>query len=119
MLLAGEGLQLQRTAHFAPVQMPNIGELGVRPYQSGLLLASSADYGQIVCHCERVSRGELIDAMQSTIPARSVDGLRRRTRALQGRCQGFNCHAAILALLAEHTNQSAHALLGLDGNHAD
>lgn len=118
-LLAEAGLQLRPVASFTPITMPNIGEAHTRPYQSARLLASNADYGQIVCHCERVSRGELIDAMQATIPARNLDGLRRRTRALQGRCQGFNCHAAIVALMAKYMKQSTRELLGLDGDYAD
>jgi glycerol-3-phosphate dehydrogenase len=50
------------------------------------------------------------------VPARTVDGLRRRTRALQGRCQGFNCHAAVLALLARETGQSPGALTLLEAS---
>ena len=51
-------------------------------------------YGRIVCFCERVTRGEIRDALASPIPPVDLDGLRRRTRALMGRCQGFFCGAA-------------------------
>ncbi|MGW0869350.1 FAD-dependent oxidoreductase [Streptomyces sp. NPDC002740] len=59
------------------------------------------EYGVLVCHCERVSLGEIRDALAHPIPPRTVDGLRRRTRARAGRCQGFHCGAAVRALLEE------------------
>ena len=79
--------------------MPNIGEFGTRPYQDGELIGRDPDYGRIVCFCERVTRGEIDAALDSPIPPADADGLRRRTRALMGRCQGFFCGAEIAAAL--------------------
>lgn len=112
-LLAEAELALRPKSDFKPVRMPNIGEANSRPYQSPALIAENPNYGRIVCFCERVTAGELIDAAHATIPARSLDGLRRRTRALQGRCQGFNCHAAVAALLAQESGQTMDQLLML------
>src|SRR6185503_19191960 len=84
---------------FKTIKMPNIGEAFTRPYQNEELIAKNADYGKIICHCERVTLGELNDALASPIPATTLDALRRRTRAIQGRCQGFNCHAALVSSL--------------------
>ena len=98
-LLAGAGLELEAKADFKTVKMPNIGEAGTRPHQCAEMIAENPEYGEIVCHCELVSRGEINDATQAAIPATTIDGLRRRTRALQGRCQGFNCHAALVKSL--------------------
>jgi glycerol-3-phosphate dehydrogenase len=109
-LLGAAGLPLKMKADFRSVKMPHIGQAQTRPYQSADSIARDPSYGEIVCHCERVTRGELVDATHSTIPARNLDGLRRRTRAMQGRCQGFNCHAALVALLARETDQPAEAL---------
>jgi glycerol-3-phosphate dehydrogenase len=58
--------------------------VSARPYQSAERIAENADYGHIVCHCERVTRGEIRDAAGAPVPARSLDGMRRRTRALHG-----------------------------------
>jgi glycerol-3-phosphate dehydrogenase len=101
-LLAEAGLRLEPKAEFKLVRMPNIGEAGMRPYQSAERIAADPRYGEMVCHCERVSRGELLDALHTIVPARTLDGLRRRTRAMQGRCQGFNCQAALLRILANN-----------------
>jgi L-2-hydroxyglutarate oxidase LhgO len=98
-LLKEAGLELRRKAEFKTIRMPNIGEANVRPYQNAGLIAENLDYGRIVCHCERVTLGELNDAICSEIPAASLDALRRRTRAMQGRCQGFNCQAELLMSL--------------------
>ena len=81
--------------------MPNSGEFGIRPHQDAELIGRDSEYGRIVCFCERVSRGEVRDALGSPIPPVDADGLRRRTRALMGRCQGFFCGAEIAAELSE------------------
>ncbi|MBI5933021.1 MAG: FAD-dependent oxidoreductase [Chloroflexi bacterium] len=95
-LLQEAGLELTRKAEFKPVRLPSIGQAQIRPHQDAEALARDPSYAEMVCHCERVSRGELRDAMSAPVPATTLDGLRRRTRASQGRCQGFNCHAALL-----------------------
>jgi glycerol-3-phosphate dehydrogenase len=82
-------------------RMPNLGERFQRPFSSAELIEEDSDYGRIVCFCERVTRGELRDALASPIPPVDLDGLRRRTRAQLGRCQGFFCGAQLDALLAE------------------
>ena len=74
-------------------RMPNLGEVGVRPYQDAERIAADPEYGRIVCFCERVTAGEIRDAFQSPIPPADLDGLRRRTRVMNGRCQGFYCGA--------------------------
>lgn len=112
-LLAECGLERQPKADFKPVHMPYIGEAGVRPYQSPEQIAANPEYGRILCFCERVSAGEIVDAAQATIPAQTLDGVRRRTRALQGRCQGFNCQAAVAVLLARTGGQTIEGVLGL------
>jgi glycerol-3-phosphate dehydrogenase len=83
----------------APPRMPNIGEVGVRPYEDPERIAADPEYGRIVCFCERVSAGEIRDAFDSTIPPVDLDGLRRRTRVMNGRCQGFYCGASTRKLL--------------------
>lgn len=68
-----------------------LGESGPRPYQSS---------GIVLCHCERVTADEIDAAVRAVVPARDLDGLRRRTRAVAGRCQGFYCHAEVCARAA-------------------
>jgi thioredoxin reductase len=105
-LLKEGGLQLNPKPACKTIKMPTIGEAFQRPYQSAELIEADSDYGRMVCHCERVSLGEVNDAMNSDIPASTLDALRRRTRAMQGRCQGFNCHAALVMSLRASGEQS-------------
>ncbi|RRQ82574.1 FAD-dependent oxidoreductase [Streptomyces griseofuscus] len=98
-LLADSGLDLGPERDLEPVRMPNLGEAFPRPHQRPELIAADPAYGTLVCHCERVSLGEIRDALAGPIPPRGPDGLRRRTRARAGRCQGFYCGAAVRELL--------------------
>ncbi len=97
--LADAGLELGPAPEGSELRMPNIGEFDSRPYQDWDRIASDPDYGRIVCFCERVTRGEIDAALGSPIPPVDPDGLRRRTRALMGRCQGFFCGAEVQGLL--------------------
>lgn len=81
-----------------PPRMPNIGEAFTRPYQDADLIAHDPAYGRIVCFCERVTAGEIRDTFESPIPPSTHEGLRRRTRAQNGRCQGFFCGAEVSEL---------------------
>ncbi|MFF5493679.1 FAD-dependent oxidoreductase [Streptomyces aquilus] len=99
--LARHGLELGPVRELEPVRMPHLGEAFPRPYRRPDLIAADPEYGTLVCHCERVSRGEIRDALASTVPPGSLDGLRRRTRARGGRCQGFYCGAAVRQLFEE------------------
>jgi glycerol-3-phosphate dehydrogenase len=85
--LESAGLELANEPAPAAIRMPNIGEAGPRPFRE--------QPGPIVCFCERVTRGEIDAALDSPIPPCDADGLRRRTRAVMGRCQGFFCGAEI------------------------
>jgi glycerol-3-phosphate dehydrogenase len=106
------GLALrERRGGLPDLRMPNIGEAAPRPYARADMIAVDPEYGRIACFCERVTRGEIRDAAASPIPPADLDGLRRRTRVLMGRCQGFFCGAHVPALLAEHTGSSPAELM--------
>lgn len=57
-------------------------------------------YGKVVCRCETITEGDIITAIHGLVGARSLDGVKRRTRAQSGRCQGGFCTPAILKILA-------------------
>jgi glycerol-3-phosphate dehydrogenase len=98
--LGAAGLPLEPKAGAPPeFRMPNLGEAGERPYQRNELIERDPEYGRIVCFCERVTSGEIRDALDGPLPAVDLDGLRRRTRAHMGRCQGFFCGAELAARL--------------------
>jgi len=63
-------------------------------------ISQNSAYGNIVCRCETVTEGEVYDALNSPIPPASVDGVKRRTTAGLGRCQGGFCAPRIVEILA-------------------
>lgn len=98
-LLVAAGLSLGSTKALPHISMPNLGEAFKRPYQDEKAIAANSQYGEIICHCERATRGEVMDALDSEIPPTNLGGLGRRTRAGLGRCQGFYCHSELRKLL--------------------
>ena len=71
------------------------------------LIRENPDYGEIVCRCEEISRGEIIDALHRSIPCDTIDGVKRRVRPGMGRCQGGFCGPLVLQIIAEETGKSA------------
>ena len=64
------------------------------------------DWGRIVCRCEVVTEAEIRDAIRRPVGARSIDGVKRRTRAGMGRCQGGFCSPRVLEILCEELGMS-------------
>ena len=99
LLKEADVTMMRRSDLPAAPRMPSIGERSARPFASQEKIEADPAYGAIVCFCERVSRGEIRDALAGPIPPSDLDGLRRRTRATMGRCQGFYCGADVDSLL--------------------
>ncbi|MEE9326210.1 MAG: NAD(P)/FAD-dependent oxidoreductase [Cocleimonas sp.] len=87
--------------------MPNLAEHLERDWQK-------PEGDEIVCHCEMVTKREINNAMSGTLPAVSVEGLKRRTRITMGRCQGFYCTAR-LAELTEGKFVESFAVTNING----
>ena len=64
------------------------------------LIKKNSAYGRIICRCETITEGEIIDAIKAPAGARDVDGVKRRTRAGMGRCQGGFCGSKVVEILA-------------------
>jgi len=65
------------------------------------IVEKDADYGEIICRCEKVSKGEMLRAIHQPVPARSLDAIKRRIGAGMGRCQGGFCSPKVLKILSE------------------
>ena len=63
-------------------------------------------YGRIICRCETVSEGEILDALRRNPKATDIDGVKRRTRAGMGRCQGGFCMPYVMRLIEKETGKS-------------
>ena len=67
------------------------------------LIKERPDYGTIVCRCENVSEGEIVDSIRRTLGARSLDGIKRRVRQGMGRCQAGFCTPRTMEILCRET----------------
>ncbi len=88
-LLRGAGLDLKLKDDFKPVKMPTIGQADIRPHQDAEMIAKNPQYAEMVCHCERVSRGELNDAMNAVIPATNLDALAKKNTCFTRKMPGI------------------------------
>ena len=64
------------------------------------IIKERPDYGTIVCRCENVSEGEIVDSIRRTLGARSLDGIKRRVRQGMGRCQAGFCTPRTMEILS-------------------
>ena len=100
-------LQAAKTHHFEenPVFQPR--HVCPKPFRDMTLAEREAairdnpDYGQMVCRCEQVTRAEILDAIRRPLGARSVNGVKMRTRAGMGRCQGGFCSPEVVGILSQ------------------
>ena len=65
------------------------------------LIKKNPDYGEIVCRCEEISKGEILDVLRSPLPVYTLDAVKRRCRPGMGRCQGGFCSPLVLQILAK------------------
>jgi glycerol-3-phosphate dehydrogenase len=70
------------------------------------IIKKHPEFAKIVCRCELVTEGEILDAIRRNPRPTTLDGVKRRTRATMGRCQGGFCSPRIVELLAEEMGES-------------
>ena len=80
------------------------------------LIKKNPAYGRIICRCETITEGEIIDAIKAPAGARDVDGVKRRTRAGMGRCQGGFCGSKVVEILARELGCEVHEITKFGGN---
>lgn len=80
------------------------------------LIRENPAYGTIICRCESISEGEIIDAIHRPLGARTLDGIKRRTGAQLGRCQGGFCIPKIMEILARETGMAMEEITKCGGD---
>lgn len=98
--------------HFDPVRRPIPQPKAMNDTERAALIRENSDYGRILCRCREVSQGEVLEAIRRG--AVTADGVKRRTGAGLGRCQGGYCSQAIWELLA-NSLEVPHAAVTKDG----
>lgn len=80
------------------------------------LIKKNSAYGRIICRCETITEGEIVDAIHAPAGARDVDGVKRRTRAGMGRCQGGFCGSKVVEILARELKCDVNEITKFGGN---
>ena len=83
----------------SPPRTPRLEELSEDELNA--LVKKDSRWGRIVCRCEKVTEAEIVDAVHSPVPARTVDAVKRRVRAGMGRCQGGFCSTRVMEIISE------------------
>lgn len=103
-ILRDEGLEMREKENFNPFRKKPLVFRELSKEEKKKAIAKNPLYGKVVCRCEQVTEGEVVDAIHSPIPALSVDAVKRRTRAGMGRCQGSFCLPRIAKIIAREAN---------------
>ena len=92
---------VEKNPDYSPIRngVPVLNEMSDE--ERNELIKQNPDYGVIVCRCEEISKGEILDALRSPICVPTVDGIKKRIRPGMGRCQGGFCSPLVTQIIAE------------------
>ena len=102
-MLGENGLELKEKADYIDSR-EHVKFKRLSDAEKNRIIAERPEYGRVVCRCETVTEGEIIDACESPIKPVSLDGIKRRCNTGMGRCQGGFCGPKILSVLAKYNN---------------
>ena len=94
-------ITVEKNINYNPVRKykPVLSELSYE--ERNELIKKNPDYGVIICRCEEISKGEIIDALRSPLPVYTVDAIKRRVRPGMGRCQGGFCMPLVMQIISQ------------------
>lgn len=102
--LLSESMEVRKNEHFNPIRnvVKPLNKMDITTRDK--YIKNNPDYGVIVCRCEEISKGEIIDALNRPIKVATIDGIKRRVRPGMGRCQGTFCMPLVAKIIAQHEN---------------
>ena len=100
-LLTEQGLKLIKNQNYNPIRESSHKFFDASTDEKNKIIKANPAYGRIVCRCEGITEGEIIDAIRRNPGACDLDGVKRRTRAQMGRCQGGFCGPYIAEILSQ------------------
>ena len=103
---AAELLGLEKKTNFTATRRGILNPATLSPADRNRLIREHPEYGTVICRCEMVTEGEIIDAIRRPLGARSLDGVKRRTRAGMGRCQAGFCTPRTMEILEREVPMS-------------
>lgn len=103
-MLSDMGLELNEKPDFNPNRRPAHYFRELTVDEKNAIIAEHPEYAHVICRCETVTEGEILEAIRTNPRPTDLDGVKRRTRATMGRCQGGFCTPYIVELLAREMN---------------
>ena len=100
MLTKEMGFVADVKADYNPIRKPAHYFRELSMEEKNELIKKDSRYGRIVCRCEGITEGEIVEAIHTNPKATDVDGVKRRTRSGMGRCQGGFCSPTVVEILA-------------------
>ncbi len=100
-ILKNTGLEMNEKADFCPTRKPMHYFSSLSVDEKNEIIKEQPEFAHIICRCEMVTEGEILEAIRTNPKPRDVDGVKRRTRASMGRCQGGFCMPYVVELLAK------------------
>ena len=92
---------VKKYADFNPIRKGTPHLVSLSEKERDALIKKNPDYGEIVCRCEEISKGEILDVLRSPLPVYTLDAVKRRCRPGMGRCQGGFCSPLVVQILAK------------------
>lgn len=111
-----KALGAEKKTDFNPVRPAPVRFREMSTEERKELIAKDKRYGRIICRCETVTEGEIIDAIKGPVGAVDMDGVKRRTRAGMGRCQSGFCGSKVVEILARELNKPLNEITKYGGN---
>ena len=99
-LLVADGLKADKNSDFNPIRRPSHYFRDLSIEEKNEIIKKNPKYGKIVCRCESITEGEIVEALTNNPRATDIDGVKRRTRSGMGRCQGGFCSPTVVELIA-------------------
>ena len=111
-----EKMGLEKKEHFVSTRKGILDPNTLSKEEREELIRKEPAYGNIICRCEMITEGEILDAVRRPLGAKSLDGVKRRTRAGMGRCQSGFCSPRTMEILARELGVSMAEITKSGGN---
>ena len=113
--LLAKVIPLKKKENWSGKVRPRINPKALSNEERNKLIQEHPEYGTIVCNCEKVTLGEILDELNRSVPPQTIKAMKKRTRAGFGKCQGGFCQFQVMSTLAKHYHCDLSEIL-LDAN---
>ena len=115
-LLKNQGAVLEENKNFNPIRKSAHYFRNAPIEEKNRIIKENPAYGKVICRCETVTEGEILDAIHNNPKAHDIDGVKRRTRSGMGRCQGGFCLPYVAQILADELDVPFESVTKCGGN---